>query len=72
MAHYDYRCPECGNEFEVEYKMGEHPEIFCPKCNALSNKVFSASGIKFDGNGFYNTDQRGSGSTTTHSASLGR
>ena len=64
MARYDYRCTSCGNVFEVEHGMSEHPEIVCPTCGAPATKVFSASGIKFEGSGFYNTDQRGGGSST--------
>lgn len=62
MAHYDYCCGSCGSVFEVEHGMTEHPDITCPSCGGKANKVFSASGIKFEGSGFYNTDQRGDGS----------
>lgn len=64
MARYDYRCTACNTVFEVEHGMTEHPEISCPKCGQPATKVFSASGIKFEGSGFYNTDQRGGGSST--------
>ena len=30
MARYDYRCTGCGNVFEVEHPMSEHPAITCP------------------------------------------
>ena len=58
MARYDYKCTSCGNVFEVEHPMSETPEVVCPNCGAPAAKTFSASGIKFDGSGFYNTDQR--------------
>lgn len=64
MARYDYRCTSCGNVFEVEHGMTEHPDVTCPTCSAPAEKVFSASGIKFEGSGFYNTDMR-SGSSST-------
>lgn len=64
MARYDYRCTACGNVFEVEHGMTEHPEIACPGCGAPATKVFNASGITFQGSGFYNTDQRGGSSAT--------
>lgn len=64
MARYDYRCSSCGKIFEIEHGMTEHPEVVCPACGGAADKVFSASGIKFEGSGFYNTDQRGSGSAT--------
>ena len=65
MARYDYRCTACGEVFEVEHAMTERPEVSCPKCGAKAEKVFTASGIKFAGSGFYNTDQRGGGSSTS-------
>ena len=73
MARYDYRCTSCGHVFEVEHGMMEHPEVSCPDCGGAAEKVFSASGIKFEGSGFYNTDQRGGSSSTaaTNGASEG-
>ena len=56
MARYDYRCTACGEVFEVKHAM--------TKCGAKAEKVFTASGIKFAGSGFYNTDQRGGSSST--------
>lgn len=64
MARYDYRCTSCGTVFEVEHGMLERPEIHCPSCDAVAEKVFSPSGIEFKGSGFYNTDQRGGSSST--------
>jgi len=39
MARYDYRCTACGEVFEVEHAMTEHPEVSCPKCGAKAEKV---------------------------------
>lgn len=64
MAVYDYRCTSCGEVFEVSHGMTEHPDVVCPTCGAAATKVFNANGIKFEGSGFYNTDQRGNGSST--------
>lgn len=69
MARYDYKCPACGTAFEVEHPMSERPTITCPECGAVANQVFGASGIVFKGHGFYNTDQRGKGSTATSATS---
>ena len=60
MARYDYKCPNCGKQFEVEHPMSEHPTVLCPSCGTEAQRVFSTSGIVFEGHGFYNTDQRGS------------
>ena len=62
MARYDYKCPQCETQVEVEHPMSEHPTIHCPSCGAEAQRVFSTSGIVFEGHGFYNTDQRNSGS----------
>ena len=69
MARYDYKCPACGTEFEVEHPMSERPTVTCPACGTVANQVFGASGIVFKGHGFYNTDQRGKGSKATSSTS---
>ncbi|MCH4084090.1 MAG: zinc ribbon domain-containing protein [Coriobacteriaceae bacterium] len=60
MAVYDYKCTECGNQFEVEHPMNEHPDVSCPKCGSEAKRVFVPSGIVFQGSGFYNTDQKNS------------
>lgn len=62
MARYDYRCPTCETVFEVEHPMSEHPLVTCPACGAEAQRVFAASGISFQGSGFYNTDHRSGGS----------
>lgn len=71
MARYDYRCTACGEVFEVEHSMTERPEVTCPSCGGAAEKVFSASGIKFEGPGFYNTDQRASSSCASATGSCG-
>ena len=68
MARYDYRCSSCGLQFEVEHPMSEHPEVTCPECGSPASQVFNASGIVFKGSGFYNTDQRGKGSSGASTA----
>lgn len=65
MARYDYQCTECGEVFEVEHPMGEHPSVNCPVCGSPAEHVFSASGIVFKGSGYYNTDQRNSTSSAS-------
>lgn len=65
MARYDYKCTSCNTVFEVEHGMTEHPAVPCPKCGKPAEKVFNASGIKFEGSGFYNTDQKDTGSAHT-------
>ncbi|MCH3968437.1 MAG: zinc ribbon domain-containing protein [Atopobiaceae bacterium] len=71
MARYDYRCPDCNATFEVEHPMSAHPTVTCPSCGAKAERVFAPSGISLTGSGFYNTDQRGKGSSAHSCASCG-
>ncbi|MCH4054060.1 MAG: FmdB family transcriptional regulator [Atopobiaceae bacterium] len=71
MPRYEYRCPACGTQFEVEHGMTEHPQVACPACGTEAERVFVPSGIAFKGSGFYNTDQRGSSSATPATSSAG-
>ncbi len=68
MARYDYHCTACDDVFEVEHGMTDHPDVTCPTCGAPATKVFNPSGIRFEGSGFYNTDQRGGQSATEATA----
>ena len=37
-------------------------KLTCPSCGQPAERVFDTYGIKLVGSGYYNTDQRGSGS----------
>lgn len=54
MPIYEYRCPICNNQMELELSM-EHDLVRCTSCNALANRIYSAPGIVFKGKGFYKT-----------------
>ena len=60
MPTYDYRCHECGYEFE-KFQSIKAPSIRkCPECGKLKVKrlLGAGAGIIFKGNGFYQTDYR--------------
>ena len=62
MPTYEYRCPECGNEFEKFGRMSDPPVTECPKCSAeAQRKISGGAGLVFKGSGFYITDYRGEG-----------
>ena len=62
MPTYEYRCPECGNEFEKFGRMSDPPVTECPGCHAEAQRKISAgAGLLFKGSGFYITDYRGEG-----------
>lgn len=59
MPTYEYRCPECGNEFETFQRMSDEPVAACPACGAAAERRLSAgAGLLFKGSGFYITDYR--------------
>lgn len=58
MPTYDYRCKDCGHEFETQQSFSDDPLTVCPTCGGNLRKVFSAVGIAFKGDGFYKNDSR--------------
>jgi putative FmdB family regulatory protein len=62
MPTYEYRCPECGTDFEKFQKMSDEPGAPCPQCGAKAERRLSGgAGLVFKGSGFYITDYRGEG-----------
>lgn len=62
MPTYEYRCPQCGNEFEKFQKMTDEPVAPCPNCGTNAERRLSGgAGLLFKGSGFYITDYRGEG-----------
>ena len=53
MPTYEYRCPNCGNDFELFQKMSEEPVAACPKCDTPSQRRLSGElfGGKFEMSG---------------------
>ena len=62
MPTYDYRCGDCGHNFELFHSMKEKPKKKCPKCgkNTLERLIGTGAGVLFKGSGFYETDYRSS------------
>ncbi len=59
MPTYDYRCQDCGHEFELIQKMTDDPIEECPSCTGRVKRLIGAgAGIIFKGSGFYQTDYR--------------
>lgn len=63
MPTYEYRCSECGYQFEEFQSMKADPLTTCPACNAESLKrlLGAGAGLIFKGNGFYITDYKKNG-----------
>ena len=63
MPRYDYRCTECGHEFEVKQSFSDEPVALCPLCDVESRRVIHSVPVVFKGSGFYVNDYgKGGGS----------
>ena len=69
MPIYEYRCKDCGHEFETTQAFTDEPLTECPSCKGALKKKFGSVGISFKGSGFYKNDSRGTSSSTTPAAS---
>ena len=59
MPTYEYRCRDCGRDFEVFQKMSDRPGVPCPECARPAERLISGgAGFLFRGDGFYITDYR--------------
>ena len=58
MPTYEYRCSDCGHQFETYRRIDDEPLTDCEKCGGRLRKVFHPAGIVFKGSGFYATDSR--------------
>ena len=59
MPTYEYRCLECGHEFEQFQRMSDEPVAQCPECSGKAQRRISGgAGFVFKGSGFYITDYR--------------
>ena len=69
MPVYEYRCKECGYEFDKHQSFSEARLSDCPNCEAKGalRKVFGNVGVTFKGSGFYRTDSRSTDSSSLSS-----
>ena len=65
MPMYEYKCEQCGFNFERLQKMPEEPIKKCPKCGGKVNRLIGSDiNIIFKGSGFYVNDYgKGSGNS---------
>ena len=62
MPTYQYRCTQCGHEFEEFQKITDEPLSKCPQCGGKPQRLISGgAGLLFKGDGFYITDYRSDG-----------
>ena len=58
MPIYQYRCLNCGLQFELKQRFDDKPIADCPSCRGISRRLFSPVPVIFNGPGFYVTDSR--------------
>jgi putative FmdB family regulatory protein len=60
MPTYEYRCDECGCEFELFQSMTDRVKRKCPECGEpkLKRLIGAGAGVIFKGSGFHETDYR--------------
>tara|TARA_B100000497_G_scaffold13922_1_gene16027 strand:+ start:582 stop:866 length:285 start_codon:yes stop_codon:yes gene_type:complete len=57
MPIYDYKCSNCGHQFELIQKFSDQPAEICPQCTQKSvQKLVSAPSFRLKGGGWYETD----------------
>jgi putative FmdB family regulatory protein len=59
MPTYEYKCVECGHQFEEFQSISAAPVTICPECGGRTERLISGgAGLLFKGSGFYITDYR--------------
>lgn len=56
MPIYGYQCPGCAHQFELKQGFSAEPYAQCPRCKAVSRRVFHPVPVIYKGSGFYTTD----------------
>ena len=61
---YDYKCEECGSEFELRLRFSDSVDQPCNSCDKMATRQFSAVPIVFKGSGWYVNDYGKKGSSS--------
>lgn len=69
MPTYSYQCTDCGDRFDVVQTFAEDSLTTCSKCSGRLRKLFGSVGVVFKGSGFYRTDSRADGKSSSLAAS---
>jgi putative FmdB family regulatory protein len=65
MPIYEYACPKCDSEFEVEQRITEDPLKTCPKCRSRRIKrLISQTSFALKGGGWYADGYAGNAAAT--------
>ena len=72
MPLYEYRCKQCGHQFEKIQSFSAPDEKECPVCKGEVERLISAPAIQFKGAGWYVNDYAGkNGSSKPKGSSSG-
>lgn len=70
MPIYEYECTSCHHHFDLIQKITAEPVKQCPVCfNNSVVKLVSAAGFQLKGTGWYATDFKNKGSSSTATSS---
>jgi putative FmdB family regulatory protein len=70
MPTYDYKCLDCGYTFEHFQNISDEPLSVCPNCKGQLKRLIGAgSGPIFKGSGFYQTDYKNNGKSSSTKSS---
>jgi len=59
MPIYEYECNFCGHKLDKIQKFSDDPITTCPECREEKlEKVISAPGFRFKGDGWHETDYK--------------
>jgi putative FmdB family regulatory protein len=59
MPTYQYKCDDCGEEFEEFQKISDDPIEECPSCGGRTHRLITGgAGFLLKGSGWYVTDYR--------------
>ena len=68
MPIYEYRCLDCGHQFELMQKFSDPPAETCTACAGTVQKLISRSAFHLKGSGWYVTDYGRNGSANGKAA----
>lgn len=68
MPIYEYRCLDCGHQFELMQKFSDPPAEACTSCSGTVQKLISRSAFHLKGSGWYVTDYGRNGSKNDKAA----
>jgi putative FmdB family regulatory protein len=65
MPLYEYVCKKCGHRFEKIRKFSDKQLRKCPECGGVIEQTITAPSVQFKGSGFYQTDYKKTGSSSS-------